>query len=216
MNDRNRKVQSYFHRSAEDWDRLYHKTSLSGFYFNKVFRKALYKRAELALQEILSQGAHSVLDVGCGSGVNSVLFANNGIQRVLGIDYASGMIKIAARDLPEHLKDNVAYQEADFLTWETRESFDCVVALGIFDYLDNPLPFLEKMKALASKSVAFSVPGSGNLRQIVRTVRYRFKRCPLFFYSKQKLENLLTGDGSTHVIQNIGSSGYLGILHLHE
>jgi ubiquinone/menaquinone biosynthesis C-methylase UbiE len=211
---RNEKVKTYFHSNAAQFDRLYNKTGFVAHWFNLLFRKALYKRSQLALQECLSCQAKSVLDVGCGSGVNAVLLANNGIPKVTGLDYADGMLALARTMLPETLRSKVGYIKGDLMEWQSSEKFDCVMALGVFDYLDRPGLFLDKMKSFALKKVIFSVPGKGNLRQFIRTIRYTLRHCPLYFYNRKDLKKLLEYPGTTAEIKKIGSSGYLCILTL--
>lgn len=212
LKERNQKVQSYFQKSAEQFDKLYHKTGFFAYTFNKLFRKALYKRSQLTLEECLNCSAKSVLDIGCGSGVNSVLLAENGIEQVTGIDYADGMLDIAREKSPSHLKNRIEYIKADFIEWNTQNKYDCSIALGVFDYLDKPKPFLDKMYTLSKKKVIFSAPGKGNIRQIIRSIRYRFKKCPLYFYSKNDLITLMKIYKCKNKIINIGSSGFLCVI----
>jgi ubiquinone/menaquinone biosynthesis C-methylase UbiE len=193
---------------------MYHKTGLLTYWFNRVFRRALYKRAELAVRECLACRAESVLDVGCGSGVNTVLLARNGIPKVVGLDYAEGMLDLARRSLPAEYEKTVEYRQADFMNYKDDGKYDCVMALGVFDYLDDPRGFLEKMKRKAVKKVLFSVPGKGNLRQIIRKIRYQLKGCPLYFYHKGDLSKLLSFDDASHEIINVGSSAFLCVLSL--
>lgn len=217
MSKRSREVQFYFHRSAKDFDRLYHKKGRFAYLSNRLFRKALYLRAEIALQECLDCKAESVLDVGSGSGVNAVLFAEHGIHKVLGIDYAQGMIDLALTKRPAELASRVSYIHADFMTWDPMgEKFDCVVALGVFDYLDQPAIFLEKMITCSRKKLMFSAPGKGGFRAFQRSIRYRLKNCPLFFYSRAELEELLKGHNKPYEITTIGSGGFFGVLTLEE
>jgi len=215
VDERSQKVQSYFHRSAKEFDKLYHRTGFISYSVNRLFRKALYQRAESALQEILQCKAGSVLDIGSGSGVNAVLFAQNGVQYVLGIDNAKGMVELAKNKCPSKLAKQVSYIEADFFAWEPLEvKFDCVVALGVFDYIDRPDIFLNKMVFCAKKKVLFSVPGKGGFRALQRSLRYRFKDCPVFFYSKSQLEGLIMKYTKSFKIVDVGSSSFLCVLDL--
>lgn len=214
MSTTSQRVQSYFHSSAQNFDRLYHGTGVLPHLFNRVFRNAIFTRAQYALEECLDCRATSVLDVGCGSGVNSVMLAENGIENVVGVDFADGMLEMARAVLPSHFEHRVQYCRADFMGWEQTDRFDCVIALGVFDYLDRPRPFLEKMVSLSTRKVMFSVPGKGNLRQFVRTLRYRIKKCPIYFYGKKELEPLLTFENSSFRIRGIRSNGYLCVIDL--
>ena len=217
MNGRSQKVQSYFNRSAEKFDRLHHKTGFISYCLNRLFRKTLYQRAESTLLQILQCGAKSVLDVGSGSGVNAVLFAQSGVQNVIGVDYAQGMVDLAISKRPPELASRVSYVQADFLTWEPLEvKFDCVVALGVFDYLELPDIFLKKMVSCARKKVLFSAPIKGGLRAFQRSLRYRLKNCPLYFYSRSQLDGLMLVHTTSFKIIDVSSSSFLCVLDLND
>jgi ubiquinone/menaquinone biosynthesis C-methylase UbiE len=216
VEERNQKVQSYFHLTAKQFDTLYSEPNPFLRLFNHLFRSAIFERSEKAIQECMECEASSVLDVGCGSGVNTVFFAQNGVSRVVGLDYAGNMLDIARGRIPKDLEGVIEYIDSDFSLWESDSKFDCVVGLGFFDYLDQPRVFLEKMARHAEKKVIFSVPGKKNLRGFIRELRYRMKRCPVFFYSKDELIALCDIPGFDAEIQTIGSSGYLCVLRKKE
>ncbi|MBN1294605.1 MAG: methyltransferase domain-containing protein [Candidatus Latescibacteria bacterium] len=212
MATRNQKVQSYFHRSAADFDRLYNKNGYLSTIFNTLFRKALYKRTDETIKELKNSNCKSVLDVGCGTGVNAIQFIYNGCETVTGVDYAEGMIALAKQQTPQEVTSKINYIAADFMNWECNKKFDAVVALGVFDYLDEPRKFLDKMYGFAQKRVMFSVPGKGNLRQFVRKVRYNLRNCPLYFYSRNELSQLLEYPDCSFTLRGIGSSGFLCVI----
>src|SRR3984893_6918542 len=89
------KTQSYFHRRARDFDSLYDEKNKLAYYINSYFRSGMYKRVELTIDEFEGLSDFSVLDVGCGSGRNSILFAKAGADHVLGIDFAENMLQLA-------------------------------------------------------------------------------------------------------------------------
>jgi 2-polyprenyl-3-methyl-5-hydroxy-6-metoxy-1,4-benzoquinol methylase len=169
----------------------------------------LFQRSEKAIHECLECEAQSILDVGCGSGVNSVFFAQSGISSVVGLDYAGSMLDIARGRIPQEYKDVIEYVDSDFMLWKSDIKFDCVVALGVFDYLDQPRGFLEKMMQHAEKKVIFSVPGKDYARRYLRKLRYQLRGCPLYFYSKEELVTLCDFPESQSEIYSIGSSGYI-------
>jgi SAM-dependent methyltransferase len=191
---------------------LYNKTNYFTALFNSVFRAALYRRADEALRECLDCNAQTVLDVGCGSGVNAVLFAKNGVPRVTGVDFADGMLEIARSSVPADLTGAIDYVKADFMEWRPPATYDCVVALGVFDYLTDPSAFLNKMLACSSKKALFSAPGKDLFRMNIRKFRYALKKCPVFFYSRRELQDLCTKEGYSTSIKPVGSSGFLCVM----
>ena len=180
--------------------------------FNKFFRSAIFQRSEKAINECLKSEAQSILDVGCGSGVNSVIFAQSGVPKVVGLDYAGNMLDLARGRIPQEFKDTIEYVDSDFMLWDSESKFDCVVALGVFDYLDQPREFLEKMMGHAEKKVMFSIPGKDFARMYLRKWRYQLRGCPLFFYSKKDLIPLCSFPESQAEFLPIGSSGYLCVI----
>ena len=77
-------VKNYFERTADNFDALYENRHDWQYYFNRVLRKGLFQRVEKTLQASRDLQDFTVLDVGCGSGRNSVLFLEAGARRVVG------------------------------------------------------------------------------------------------------------------------------------
>jgi ubiquinone/menaquinone biosynthesis C-methylase UbiE len=212
VEERNQKVQSYFHLTAKQFDALYDEPNFFLKLFNKFFRAAIFQRSEKSINECLKSEAQSILDVGCGSGVNSVFFAQSGISKVVGLDYAGNMLDLARGRIPEEYIDTLEYVDSDFMLWNSEIKFDCVVALGVFDYLDQPREFLEKMMRHADKKVMFSVPGKDFARMYLRKWRYQLRGCPLYFYSKEDLAPLCSFPNSEMKFLPIKSSGFLCVI----
>ena len=75
----------------------------------------------------------SILDIGCGFGdLNRVLARGNGDSyQYLGIDLVRELIEEGRR---RYAGGNITYLNADFLEYQFCESFDIVVASGIFNH----------------------------------------------------------------------------------
>jgi 2-polyprenyl-3-methyl-5-hydroxy-6-metoxy-1,4-benzoquinol methylase len=184
------KTQTYFHQHARQFDSLYDEKRDLAHYFNRFFRYWLYRRVELTVQEFDGLTDFSVLDVGCGSGRNSVIFAKAGAKRVLGIDFADNMIDLARQYSSEQDVANCCeFLKQDALTFHTSEKFDVVAALGVFDYTADPRPLLAGMKTLSKGKVVGSFPGISLFRTPQRKIRYILKNCPVYFYNRKRLEN---------------------------
>lgn len=76
----------------------------------------------------------AVLDVGCGAGAWTALFAQQ-YGRVVGVDASSGMLATARRRLAGH--DNVELVHGDALTAPLHGEFDGVLLGGLLMYLDR-------------------------------------------------------------------------------
>jgi ubiquinone/menaquinone biosynthesis C-methylase UbiE len=81
----------------------------------------------------------SVLDAGCGTGIFSIIFANNGAGHVTGIDISEGSLR-TARGLKEKFNlDNSEFQQQDMLALPfPDESFDIVWAWGTVHHTTDP------------------------------------------------------------------------------
>lgn len=119
------------------------------------------------IKDLLGRG-ESVLDVGAGSGILSIVARKLGAGRVLGIDVSED----AVHSCRENAKLNGADVECRLsVPSEVNESFDLVVAnleLSIFvEELDNLIP-------LFTKGAIFSgIYGEGELKQFLGMLRRR-------------------------------------------
>jgi ubiquinone/menaquinone biosynthesis C-methylase UbiE len=102
----------------------------------------------------------AVLDVGCGHGVHVRLFAPR-CKSIVGIDYSSQMIASAeenCRDLP--------VRNWEFKVGDAHElpfpdaSFDCVLSVGLLDYVASPQRVLEECRRVLKDDgrIVFTAP----------------------------------------------------------
>jgi len=185
-------VQQYFTRSALSFDALYAEGRMHPLvrFLNRQFRRDIYERFLLTMDHVRQYRLETAFDVGCGSGRYAVALAGMGLTRVLGIDFSPSMIEAArshARGAPEAVCEFVC---ADFMQFDPRESFDVVIAMGVFDYVADPVPMLSKMRSLARHSVVASFPSISLYRTPIRKLRYRLKRCPVYFYDRPGIDRL--------------------------
>jgi SAM-dependent methyltransferase len=176
-----------------------------------VFRRALYERVELTLGAFQDLHDFSVLDVGCGSGRNSIVFAKAGARRVVGIDFAENMISLAQRYKRSHgVETKCDFIKADALSYQFQEEFDCVVALGVFDYIADPRELLRRMIELSTHTVVGSFPRPSLLRAPLRKLRYSFRKCPVYFFGKRRLEGICREVGlQDFKLLPCGGAGYV-------
>lgn len=136
-----------------------------------------------------------ILDIGCGSGRYAVALAERGAE-VLGIDFASNMLTLA-HELAE--KCGVAarcrFVHADFLEYNFDEAFNISLAIGLFDYISDPLVFLKKLRLLTEEKVIVTFPRPGGWRAAQRRLRYWLKGCPIHLHSQVSMAGYFVAAG---------------------
>ena len=88
----------------------------------------------------------SVLDGGCGTGIFSIIFANNGAGHVLGIDISDGSLE-TARSLKEKFQlENADFQKQDMLNLPfSDKDFDIVWAWGTVHHTTDPFRAIDEL-----------------------------------------------------------------------
>lgn len=206
------KVRRYFIRSAEIFNSLYSEGKMSTLlrFINHMFRHDIYERFILSMNHVSKYKLSSVLDVGCGSGQYIYAFAQFGVKRIVGIDFSPKMIDLTLKNTNVIRKENKKIEVVccDFMEFQIKETFDVVLAMGFFDYIKDPVPILKKMKTLSNHSVIASFPSISIYRTPIRKIRYYFKRCPVYFYTHNKIASFCSKAGfSNNEIIKIKGSG---------
>ncbi len=190
------RTEQHFQQRARQFDALYAEEHQSAYFLNRLFRRPLYERVHLTVEAFEGLRNFSVLDIGCGSGRNSVVFAESGARKVVGIDFAANMIDLAREYARRRgVEHKCEFILGDALTYNFAEKFDVVVALGVFDYIREPHLLLRRMSDLANSRVAASFPGWSLLRAPVRKARYWLRDCPVYFSSRNKLDQICVNAG---------------------
>jgi len=209
IQDRDR-VQTFFDTHVTDYDAFYEQPSAFGRWFNRVFRKGVQMRRDEVVTLAKKYGCKTLLDVGCGSGRNTVFWAHQGFERLHGVDISSPMID-KAKDVAKQLKleDRCTFELADFMELQPNEKYDMVVACGVFDYVVDGEALLRHMSRFANKIIYGSFPKWTLVRSPFRKVRYTLKGCPTHFYWWRELTRIFDAVGfGTAGVRRTGG-GYL-------
>jgi 2-polyprenyl-3-methyl-5-hydroxy-6-metoxy-1,4-benzoquinol methylase len=196
------KVKDYFTRSAKEFDEIYENrggplTRLA----NRLFRKGMRQRFELTL-ELCGSGDRSLLDIGCGTGRFTIPLAERGMD-VVGIDYSSEMIRLADRYVKARNESGskpvrVRHLCCDFLSdFNPREKFDVTLAIGVLDYIKDPLPFIKKMKDVTKGLMITAFPAMYTPQMPIRKMWLTIKDCPVYFYTTKRIAELYAASGIT-------------------
>ena len=133
----------------------------------------------------------TVLDVGCGLVHDSELFFEYRVRRVVGIDSSARNLELVQEyTRRKGVAGRCEFIMADFLDHPFRETFDMVVALGVFDFVSDPVRVLKRMSDLANEKVVASFPRVSPLRAPLRKLRYALRGCSVYFYTGAKLKQI--------------------------
>ena len=185
------RTQTFFHQYADDFDAIYgNQNGLIDSVINRLFRKSMRLRYEKSIEGCEPVQGKSVLDVGCGPGHYSITLAQRGAARVVGIDFAEGMLKLAREYAHKvGVADRCTFQVADFYSYQPQETFDYVIVMGFMDYMPDPEKVVAKLLSLTRSKAFFSFPVAGGLLGWQRQMRYK-RRCDLFLYDEPQLKTL--------------------------
>jgi len=194
--DRREDVQDYFVRHAARFDGLYGGDNLATRVFDRLFRKPMYERYRLTIEALTDARGKKYLDIGCGSGRYAVNLARLGAD-VVGIDFSAAMLDLARKYADaEEIVGRTRFIEGDMDAWmdSTEEHFDAVYAMGVFDYLDDPVGTLRRMLSVADRAF-LSIPAPEFPRAQLRRLRYKQQECPVYFYTRAQVEDLISKAG---------------------
>ncbi len=190
---------THFDYAAQKFDSFYEEESKNslGRWIDRSLRKSMRERFDRTFEVLQPLEGKTVLDIGCGSGRYTVVCAELGARQVVGTDFAPAMIDIAQRISREAgLEDKVQFILGDHLDQEYPMTFDAAIVMGVFDYVADPVSFIQKTMNDVKGTVVASFPVRYDLWAFQRKVRYRlFKRCPLYFYSQRRLQTILEKAG---------------------
>jgi SAM-dependent methyltransferase len=199
------RVREHFRKKAFSFDHLYDEERA----LQRALRPGLFNRREFALEVARGYEAPRVLDVGGGSGRLGELFLDQGASRYVDVDLSDSMLALA-RERLARFGDKVTLIQGDFLETPIPGSYDVILAMGYFDYIENAPAHVERIAALLAPggSVVASFPRWTWTKGPIRKLRYEvINNCPIFDYTRDGLVQLFTG--YTNVEIRPGKSGFL-------
>lgn len=193
---------SYFHDRAGRFSAFYRSEPVSRL----LGRGPMFDRLSGSLRMLEALGARTVLDVGCGSGPLLDALAQRQVAAT-GIDPAPAMVARAEQVARAH-PDLVTVRQEGWEALAETDAYDAAVALGVFDYVDEPVELLRRMAAAAPQVIgSFPAPG---LRLRLRQVRYGRRGVHVHGYRAEDLEGMARQAG-TQVAERVplGRAGHL-------
>jgi SAM-dependent methyltransferase len=199
------RVREHFRRKAFSFDHLYDEEHA----LQRLLRPGLFNRRELAREVARAYDAPSVLDVGGGSARVGELLLEDGASRYVDIDLSDTMLELA-RERLARFGDKVELVQGDFLTTPVDGTFDVVVALGYFDYIEDAAAHTRRIGELCSGSAVASFPRWTWTKGPIRKLRYEvINNCPIFDYDRDGIRRLFDEAGFGKITIRQGPSGYL-------
>jgi SAM-dependent methyltransferase len=187
-------TRRYFEKRAEAFDRLYTRSSPATWWLRRGPRRS----RELAASIVARHEAPSVLDVGCGPGRVAQAVIEAGASTFAGIDFSPHMLELARARLARF--EPVELLEGDFLDLDIPRTFDVVLALGLFDYLDAPGRAAAWMHARCGGTLVATFSRRDRIKTPIRRLHYELiHRCPLYFYKEADAEAMLLAAGFSSV-----------------
>ena len=190
-------VKRHFHADARRFDAIYQEEKgPAARFIDNVWRGVVRRRLDLTLERLEPLAGKTVLDVGCGSGRYCLAYAERGTARVVGVDFAQAMIDLA-REYAQQLgvADRCEFIAGAFPEAVPDETYDASTAMGFFDYIEDPVPIVTRMRELTRQTMVMSFPKAREWRVPVRRLRFKMLRCPLFLYSEDRVKTILRDAG---------------------
>ena len=192
-------VARFWNAIAADFDAIYtgaNKSALSRF-LDRFFRKDIYQRFDWVMQTCGDVRGKTICDIGCGSGRFVTEFAKSGAARVTGVDVAPEMLKLAqALVQQDGVAEKCDFVLNDVLNWKTDRKFDITIAIGFWDYIQDPPERLRLIRNLTSGTFLSAWPRFWTWRMPVRKVRLQYIRgCPVYFFRRSEVYAMLEGAG---------------------
>jgi 2-polyprenyl-3-methyl-5-hydroxy-6-metoxy-1,4-benzoquinol methylase len=202
-------LAEYWDRIAPQFDSIYtgQKNPVARS-LDRWLRKDIYQRYDWVMRAADQLRPPTVCDVGCGSGRFVSSLAKRGAW-VTGVDFAPAMLDLARKLVAdEGVAPRCRFVLNDILDWETQDTFDMVIAIGFWDYVQDPMPRLRAIRKLTGSTFLSAWPRAGTLRMTIRQARLKAAGCPVYFFHRGQVESYLRQAGFS-----IDSYEVLGQLH---
>jgi SAM-dependent methyltransferase len=192
-------VAQFWNDSATEFDAIYTGANKSWFsrLLDRYFRRDMYQRFDWVMGACGDLRGRTICDVGCGSGRFVAEFAKRGSYQVTGVDVAPEMIRLAEALVRETgMGDRCDFALGDVLHWKPNRAFDIAIAIGFWDYIEDPAERLRRIHAFTSQTFLSAWPRFWTWRMPVRKFRLQYLRgCPVYFYRKRQVYELLDAAG---------------------
>lgn len=207
------KTDRFFDSYAEEFYAIYgNSNNLLNKIVNNLFRKSMTIRFNKTLEGCSPISGRTVIDVGCGPGHYGVLLAKQGADKILGVDFAPGMIELAQKNAVEHnINQKCQFIQNDVIKYKPTEKYNFAILMGLMDYIEKPKELIENVLSYTTEKAFFSFPIAGGFLAWQRKLRYQ-RKCVLYMYTREDVENLFHGLECQNIdIENIGRDFFVTV-----
>lgn len=191
-------VAKFFDSYASGFNAIYgNRNTLLNRIVNKYLRSSMKIRFDKSIAGCDPIEGRTVVDVGTGPGHFAITLAKKGASRVLGVDFAQGMIDLARQNSAQLETEKVCeFQFGDFHAYDFQgETFDYGIAMGFMDYMSDPQTTVNHLLSIVREKAFFSFPVDSGLLAWQRKIRYKSK-CDLFLYNEDELRRIFDGSSA--------------------
>jgi magnesium-protoporphyrin O-methyltransferase len=134
-----------------------------------------------------------ILDAGCGTGVYAVYLSRLGAS-VCAIDISEGMLERTRANARAAGVELAQILRADLMQHSFGERFDCVLAIGVFDYIPpwRQREYLAHLMSLTKGSVIATFPKLFTSQSPLRKLWFVGKKAKLYLYTARRVRSLAT------------------------
>jgi cyclopropane fatty-acyl-phospholipid synthase-like methyltransferase len=205
---RSERTKQYWERNIEGFSGFYDTGSEEGLAGPRVIR-ALYRRFIFPVEKKFMRKRYLMVrsfidrevkpgqratDIGCGSGIFSILMAENGAD-VLALDFADAAVALTTRNIPEHLRGKIAVRRHD-ISADPIPNTDVAIAIGVLPYIQDEQEFMGNM--LEHSQVAmFNFLDADNPINIIRKFAKMIDPRGYYYHTRSSIDQRLQGLGFT-------------------
>jgi len=191
-------VARFWNDIAEEFDSIYTgRKGRVGRLLDRWLRKDIYQRFDWVMERSGDVKGLHICDIGCGSGRFVTEFAKRGATHVTGVDVAPEMIRLARELLARDGRANQCdFIVSDVLNWKTSQTYDITIAIGFWDYIQDPPERLRLIRKLTKEKFLSAWPRFWTWRMPVRKVRLQYiLGCPVYFFRRKQIVAMLREAG---------------------
>jgi SAM-dependent methyltransferase len=209
IGNRDRRAARFFDAYADTFDSLYDGRRTPFWrWIDQRFRSDMYIRYLWTFERLREFAGRSVLDIGCGSGPYLLEALKRGARVVTGLDPAPQMLALARSRLEVAGVADRARLVEGYFPDARLEPHEYGIVMGVMDYVEHPEAFLAALPNAVRTAVVLSFPSRHWLRTPIRAVRYRLRRCPVYFYDEEQIRRLVSVAGFPQVdVRKIPGAG---------